>query len=344
MENPQDFFGNDVKAETNRAAKCAFSTLSFAFFVYTAVAYAAERVLALFCSAAGFFDTPFFLENEAALTVLFSVLPMYLVGIPAFCLVLKNRPREAIPTRKISGIELLTLFLISRFLILAGSYVSTLLLSFGEKAFGVTSENALDSLVSDMPLWLTTLVVAILAPVVEEFLFRRAVIDRLLPYGRAYAVVFSALIFGLAHGNFYQFFYAFFLGLLFGYIYARSGNILYTVCLHIATNLLGSVLTLPFTEIAEKVTAALGEGTTADILRVCSSLDYLTLYSFVGVRFGVALMGLVLFILYFGNFRKFFTEKAPLSPRSAAKAAFLNVGFFLFFAASLLTFVLSFIP
>jgi membrane protease YdiL (CAAX protease family) len=44
-------------------------------------------------------------------------------------------------------------------------------------------------------------------------------------------------MFGLIHGNLYQFFYAFLLGVAFSYIYIRSGKIIYSTLLHMFVNL-----------------------------------------------------------------------------------------------------------
>ena len=43
--------------------------------------------------------------------------------------------------------------------------------------------------------------VVIIAPIVEEFIYRGAILTALSPYGRGAAVLFSALAFGLMHGN-----------------------------------------------------------------------------------------------------------------------------------------------
>ena len=45
-------------------------------------------------------------------------------------------------------------------------------------------------------------------------------------------MLFSGLMFGLFHGNLNQFVYAFVLGLCFGFIYVKTGNIRYTIGLH----------------------------------------------------------------------------------------------------------------
>ena len=80
------------------------------------------------------------------------------------------------------------------------------------------------------------LVTVIGAPVFEELIFRKFLIDRLLPFGERTTVVFTALLFGMAHQNAMQFFLAFFVGLVFAVVYIRTGNILYTMLLHFMVN------------------------------------------------------------------------------------------------------------
>jgi hypothetical protein len=61
-------------------------------------------------------------------------------------------------------------------------------------------------------------------------------------YGEGLAIVASALMFGLYHGNITQFVYATLVGLVFGYVYVKSGNIKYSMVLHMIINFIGSVL------------------------------------------------------------------------------------------------------
>ena len=82
----------------------------------------------------------------------------------------------------------------------------------------------------------------VLAPVCEELVFRKILVDRVLPYGQWPAILFSGITFGLFHGNLTQFFYAMLLGMVLAYIYIRTGNILYTIGIHACINFLGGVL------------------------------------------------------------------------------------------------------
>ena len=80
------------------------------------------------------------------------------------------------------------------------------------------------------------LVICLVPAVCEEFLFRGAILTNLLPFGRANAILISALLFGLMHQNIAQFFYAFCAGIVLGLIYERTGSIWTCMLLHMTNN------------------------------------------------------------------------------------------------------------
>ena len=86
------------------------------------------------------------------------------------------------------------------------------------------------------------IMVAFLAPIFEELIFRKLIIDRTRKYGETMAIVYSALAFGIFHCNIYQIFYAFALGLILGYVYVRTGNVIYTILMHMSINASASIM------------------------------------------------------------------------------------------------------
>lgn len=77
---------------------------------------------------------------------------------------------------------------------------------------------------------------AVFGPLGEELLFRGYVLRSLRPYGKRFAIVLSALLFALFHGNFLQFPYAFVMGLLMGYV-AAEYSFGWAVAVHMFNNL-----------------------------------------------------------------------------------------------------------
>ena len=77
---------------------------------------------------------------------------------------------------------------------------------------------------------------SILAPVWEELLFRGYILRTLRPYGKRFAILSSAVLFGLFHGNILQAPYAFAVGLVLGYV-AAEYHIGWSVAIHMFNNL-----------------------------------------------------------------------------------------------------------
>jgi uncharacterized protein len=81
------------------------------------------------------------------------------------------------------------------------------------------------------------LATCVLAPVLEEMLFRGVLLRAFLnQYGRWEAIAYSALFFGVAHLNVYQFLLAFSLGLLLGWLFERSRSLIPCIAMHAAFN------------------------------------------------------------------------------------------------------------
>lgn len=83
--------------------------------------------------------------------------------------------------------------------------------------------------------------VCIIAPITEEYMFRGAMMKTLSKYGSGFAIVASALAFGLMHGNMGQTPMAFLIGLVMGYVAAKSGNIRQTIFIHMVNNIIASL-------------------------------------------------------------------------------------------------------
>ena len=75
----------------------------------------------------------------------------------------------------------------------------------------------------------------IIAPFVEECLFRGLIFNQLRHQGRLFAIVISALLFALMHGNLMQFLTALFVGMLLALIRERYG-FGYAILMHLSNN------------------------------------------------------------------------------------------------------------
>lgn len=92
-------------------------------------------------------------------------------------------------------------------------------------------------------LWLGLLCYGIITPIAEELLFRGIIYGylrkmfKLLP-----AMVISAVLFGMYHGNSVQGIYAFVMGCLIAYAYEYFGDFRFAVGVHMAANLMAYIL------------------------------------------------------------------------------------------------------
>ena len=219
-----------------KGAKRSFSRIGFALAAILVVGMASQVAISAVLLA--IFGPNSSVLSSSWMMWLLSFLPLYLIAIPVGLLILRRLPAQAPEEHPLGFGNALVLFLISVFIMYTGSILGSVLsmvLSDGE-ATNATAELAMDN----HPL--KVLFMVILAPVLEEFVFRKQLIDRTRHYGEKTAVMLSAVTFGLLHQNLFQFFYAFGLGLLLAYIYMRTGRLRYSAILHAVINFMGSVL------------------------------------------------------------------------------------------------------
>ena len=122
--------------------------------------------------------------------------------------------------------------------------LTTLLLTAMEWLTGASTSNLLQSVMDEIPSWFYLVLVGLIAPLGEEFVFRKLLLERLRPFGDRCAIWVSAVAFGLFHLNLYQLFYAVAAGLIFAGIALKTGKLRYTIALHAIVNLTSGVLTL----------------------------------------------------------------------------------------------------
>lgn len=85
---------------------------------------------------------------------------------------------------------------------------------------------------------LSLIATAVMPALVEEFACRGIAMGLLKKYGDTFALVTSAVIFGIMHGNFDQMPFAIMVGLALGFIRLKTGSIFVCMAVHCANNLL----------------------------------------------------------------------------------------------------------
>ncbi len=119
-------------------------------------------------------------------------------------------------------------------------YISSYMYVFLEMLanhFGLSLSNSLEAATGNSLTLSMFLYSAFAAPLVEEFIFRGAVLKSLESFGKWFALLASSLVFALMHSNFAQIPFAMGAGLILGYI-AMEYSIWHSILLHIANNMI----------------------------------------------------------------------------------------------------------
>lgn len=289
---------NEENLVSIQEAKSCFRTLSLALLAMTLCPIVIQLLIGIVASVLyvlglDLLSNPWFVWAVSSL-------PMYVVGVPIFLLILRTVPIHPQPRSKLPASRFLLLLLMCFPVTYLGNLIGTLLSAV---LSGGTAQNSIETyLTNGGPLALFTTI--IVAPVVEESVFRKQLLDRCGRYGEKTAMVFSALAFGLFHMNFYQFFYAFGVGLILAYVYLRTRSLRYPVLIHMIINFLGSAVPL---------------------FMISHGLEVYLL----AADLGLAVAGLVVAIVHR---KRFSLSPAPCElPREGrAKTVYGNAGFLLF--------------
>lgn len=221
-----------------RARQSAYNRLGFAYFVLCFTSLIGSFIYSLIALAI----SEELLVNEN-FTFLLNALCLYCFALPFVWLVLRTIPTQ---TPTVSGQEkmgvgrLLLYFLIGYFIISVFAYLGvfinyliTLILPDYDTA------SLFD--MSGVSTWAYLLYGVIIAPVMEELLFRWLPYKKLARYGEGSYVFYTAIAFGLFHENLDQFFFAMAIGVLYAAITYRTGKMRYSVILHMLNNLIASL-------------------------------------------------------------------------------------------------------
>lgn len=257
------------------------------------------------------------------------LVPMYCVAMPLCILIMRGMPAERPRDGKLSAGNFFIFFCIFYFFTYCGNIIGIILSAL---LSGGTAQNEVSELAMDNnPLKI--LVMVILAPLLEEYICRKLIIDRTRRYGEKIAVFLSGLTFGLLHGNLFQFFYAFAGGLLMGYIYIRTGRLRYTVLIHMIMNFMGSVvapfiLTAVDMELLQTMDPAMPvEEMLAIYEQILPGMLMLLGYSL--LLLGLSITGLVFFILKCKKL-VWLPAEEQLPKGKCFKTVYLNVGMVVF--------------
>ena len=320
-----------------RNARRTFRKIGLFFFLFSALALDMQLFFGAFLQT--FF--PSLLTEAEGVFVFIIIIPLYVISFPAAFLLLNTLPA----TKPISATLRVGHFF--RFLFmcypiaflggLIGQFVQFIATRWGsflhiDLTLSLTGLT-LNDLLSGSPFFLNVLVICIMAPLFEEFLFRKFLIDRIKKYGDKVAIITSGLFFGLFHGNFSQFFFATMLGMLFAYIYCKTGRIRYSIALHMiinTTSTIVSTIVLHYQTLHSRDNVSLSDN--------YSFLSFIALYAILGLA--AIITGSVFLIKYLRRF--IYDEGTTPIPRGKAfYVVWLNIGTILFMLSCVFMFASS---
>ena len=190
-------------------------------------------------------DSDFVSTHITSLNLLLIILSVDIAGFSLLFWLTRKIPAENPAHKKLGIGRFLACIAITYTLLGIGIVLGTPLHNFICRLTSIDSTPAVGTLIQDSGLPLRILTVCILAPIFEELIFRKLLIDRLNKHGEFVCVLLSGLMFGLYHGNFSQFFYTALMGMFWALVYLRTGKLRYSIGLHMILNTSTSVITTP---------------------------------------------------------------------------------------------------
>ena len=328
--------------------KKAASRTQLALFLYLVATYvisfAISLVLAVIAEV---------LQNEAfhefassdTVSIIISSISQYCVGFPLAVLLmaLLVKPRVYEKSKLKLG-EFFSILAVAEAFMITGSIISNVITGVLGGIFNFVPQDALQTVVDSTPIPLIFLIMVILAPIAEELIFRKLLIDRIGHFGDGAAIIISAVAFALMHTNIFQFFYALFVGLIFGYVYTRTRDVRYSIVMHAVLNFFGSVIAIfaqgAMEKVAELTEIAVNGGAVKPI-ELAVNLLISSVYTL--FCYGIFIAGLVIFIIFMAKRKLVLNESAGTLKLggSIAKAAIVNVGGILFLALCLIMSVIA---
>ena len=182
--------------------------------------------------------------NDINLTSIIASVCNYILPLPIFLYLMNKLEKQEIHSNKLTIKKFIVYIAISLTLMWVGNLIGLTITEILGNLIQSEIANPIVETIDSSSVYTNLLLMVIMAPIFEEIIFRKLLIDRTIKYGKGVSILLSALIFGLFHGNLNQFFYAFLIGGFFAYVYIKTGKIIYTILLHLTVNFFGSIISV----------------------------------------------------------------------------------------------------
>ncbi len=258
---------------------------------------------------------PQYLNNINILTTLSSFCN-YILPFPIFYWLMKKLNDVEIEKKTVNAKTFIIYIAITLTLMWIGNITGLIITMLLSGAMQSDIANPVQQLISSSDIWINLLIISIFAPICEEILFRKFLIDRTIKYGAKVSIILSAVLFAFFHGNLNQFFYAFLMGGFFAYVYIRTGKITYTIILHAIVNFMGSVMSLILAN------------SVSNIQNNPNPVDAMIIIGYVAI----ILISLIIGLYGLTKIKKarFNGAKTQINLKNPFKTVYLNIGMILF--------------
>jgi len=330
-------------------------TLNKIGLIYTIFGIAFIALQTLPVMALNYFAPDFLSQNEAYISLALVVLSVDIVGFSIVWLLSKKMPKGEVRHEKIHFGHFLIFAIIMYGVTGIGIILGLLFHLPLTIPFSDYQGSDLSNVLMDTNAFIRVLVVGILAPVFEELLFRKILIDRVVVYGELIAILLSGVMFGLFHGNFQQCFFACFIGMLFAYVYIKTGKIIYTILLHMTMNCATSIITLGLYSLLQKSTGIDLLESDIDTVTLANSMneEQLVIFSIVVIAIFawfillllLSLTGIILLIVFLATGKvKIKRKEGDPSIKQQIAGLFTSPLLWLFYGICAILFIMQYLP
>lgn len=271
-----------------------FSKIGFNYFALGIIVLVLKLFIGLFISIIN----PNLLSNQTMMTF-FSAIWTYLLPLPIFIYIMRKTEAKTLEKHKMTVKTFVICISITMFLMWIGNIMGVIITSGIGSLIQHEVANPINDVINNSGLVANLIIITTIAPIFEELIFRKLLIDRTIKYRGTISVLLSGLLFAFFHGNLNQFFYAFLLGGFFAIIYIKTGQIKYTIGLHMIINFIGSVVSL-------FVSQPLMDLANGSVISPTSTFGVIL---YILITLGLTVMGLIYSIKYFDKSRFDGSEK-----------------------------------
>lgn len=253
----------------------------------------------------------------------------YILVLPIFIYLMRRIDSTEILKESVGIKRVITYIGIAMILMWVGNIIGMIITTIIGSTIVNDIVNPIEELINNSSIFVNLIIISIFAPIFEEILFRKLLIDRTIKYGAKLSILLSALLFALFHGNLSQFFYAFLLGGFFAYVYIKTGKIIYSIICHAVVNFYGSVASLFFNSSIQNISS--GMINTGDITIIALYIASIIILWCIGLY---AIFKYYKNIEFDDTYREVYLEK-PL------QTVFINAGMILFILYHIFTILIS---